>query len=150
MSQQSDSESVSILLVEDNPGDVRLIQEAFRATGFEPTFHTVVDGDAALEFLREHVCETAGPSIDLVLLDLNLPRTDGFAVLEAIKDEQELMALPVIVLTSSKATEDIRKSYELCANAYLTKPSDPAEFAALGRAVEAFWIDEATLPSVCS
>jgi len=150
VSQQSDSESVSILLVEDNPGDVRLIQEAFRAAGFEPTFHTVVDGDAALEFLREHVCDTSGPSIDLMLLDLNLPRTDGFDVLEAIKDEQELMSLPVIVLTSSEAAEDIRKSYELCANAYLTKPSDPAEFVALGRAVEEFWINEATLPSVFS
>lgn len=151
MSQQSDSdsESVSILLVEDNPGDVRLIQEAFRTTGFEPTFHTAVDGDAALEFLREHV-NTSGPSIDLMLLDLNLPRTDGFEVLEAIKDEQELMSIPVIVLTSSEATEDVRKSYELCANAYLTKPSDPAAFAALGRAVEEFWINEATLPSVLS
>jgi len=150
VSQQSNSESASILLVEDNPGDVRLIQEAFGAAGFEPTFHTVVDGDAALEFLQEHVCNTSGPSIDLMLLDLNLPGTDGFDVLEAIKDEQELTALPIIVLTSSKATEDIRKSYELYANAYLTKPSDPAEFAELGRAVEEFWIDEATLPSVFS
>jgi len=139
---------VSILLVEDNPGDVRLIQEAFRTAGFEPTFHTVVDGDAALEFLQEGVDSASGPSVDLVLLDLNLPRTDGFEVLEAIRDEPELTSLPVIVLTSSEAPEDIVKSYELCANAYLTKPSNPDEFAELGQAVEAFWVDEAVLPSV--
>ncbi|MFD1562029.1 response regulator [Haloarchaeobius amylolyticus] len=148
MSNQSTTGSVSILLVEDNPGDVRLIQEAFRTAGFEPAFHTVVDGDAALEFLREGVGSPSGPSVDLVLLDLNLPRTDGFEVLEAIKDEPELTSLPVIVLTSSEAPEDIVKSYELCANAYLTKPSNPDEFAELGQAVEAFWIDEAVLPSI--
>ena len=139
---------MSILLVEDNPGDVRLIQEAFRTTGFEPTFHTAVDGDAALEFLQEGVDSTAGPSVDLILLDLNLPRTDGFEVLTAIRDEPELTSLPVIVLTSSEAPEDIVKSYELCANAYLTKPSNPDEFAELGQAVEAFWVEEAVLPSV--
>ncbi|MFA9416908.1 response regulator [Natrinema sp. HArc-T2] len=150
MSPQSASETASILLVEDNPGDVRLIQEAFGAAGFEATFHTVGDGSAALEFLRAHADTASGPTIDLMLLDLNLPRTDGFEVLEAINDERELAPLPVIVLTSSEATEDIRKSYERCANAYLTKPSDPAAFAELGRAIEEFWIDEATLPSVFS
>jgi len=85
-----------------------------------------------------------------MLLDLNLPRTNGFEVLETLKNEPDLTSLPVIVLTSSEATEDIVRSYELCANAYLTKPSDPAEFAELGRAVEAFWIDEVTLPPVPS
>ena len=141
---------MSILLVEDNPGDVRLIQEAFKTAGFETEFHTVTDGDAALEFLREQVLTPDGADIDLMLLDLNLPRTGGFEVLEVIMDEQKLTSLPVIVLTSSEATEDIVKSYELCANAYLTKPSDPDEFAELGHAVEAFWINEATLPPVPS
>lgn len=150
MSHQSSPEPVSILLVEDNPGDVRLIEEAFKTAGFETVFHTVADGTAALEFLREQVLSADGADVDLMLLDLNLPRTSGFEVLKALKDETAFASLPVIVLTSSEATEDIVRSYELCANAYLTKPSDPAEFAELGRAVEAFWIDEATLPPVPS
>ncbi|SEV87446.1 response regulator [Natrinema salifodinae] len=150
VSQQSSPDPVSILLVEDNPGDVRLIQEAFREAEFETTFHTVTDGDAALEFLQDRLTDDAGPDLDLMLLDLNLPRTSGFDVLKELKSDQKLTSLPVLVLTSSEATEDIVRSYELCANAYLTKPSDPEEFADLGRAVEAFWIDEATLPPVPS
>ncbi|WP_226042036.1 response regulator [Natrinema sp. DC36] len=150
MSHQSSPDPVSILLVEDNPGDVRLIEEAFKTAGFETVFHTFTDGGSALDFLYEQVLSAGGPDVDLMLLDLNLPRTSGFEVLETLKNESNLTSLPVIVLTSSEATEDIVRSYELCANAYLTKPSDPAEFAELGRAVEAFWIDEATLPPVPS
>ncbi|QLG48404.1 response regulator [Natrinema halophilum] len=150
MSTHVSREQVAILLVEDNPGDVRLIREAFKAAGFATTFHTVTDGDTALEFLREQAAAESGPDIDLMLLDLNLPRTNGFDVLEAIKDNSELTSLPVLVLTSSEATEDIVKSYELCANAYLTKPTNPDEFEKIVRAVEAFWIDEATLPPVPS
>ncbi|ELY63889.1 response regulator receiver [Natrinema versiforme JCM 10478] len=138
------------MLVEDNPGDVRLIEEAFKSAGFATTFHTVTDGAAAIDFLQDQAATDSGPNLDLMLLDLNLPRTDGFEVLETIKDDPALSSLPVLVLTSSEATEDIVKSYELCANAYLTKPTDPAEFADIGRAVEAFWIDEATLPPVPS
>ncbi|MDF9747003.1 response regulator [Natrinema salsiterrestre] len=148
MSQSSSSDSVSLLLVEDNPGDVRLIKEAFKSAGFATTFHTVSDGDAALEFLREHAASETSP--DLILLDLNLPKTSGFEVLEGIRDDPKLPSVPVLVLTSSAATEDVVKSYELCANAYLTKPTDPDEFADIGRAVEAFWIDEATLPPLPS
>ncbi|MGQ3413171.1 response regulator [Natrinema versiforme] len=150
MSQAPSSDPVSILLVEDNPGDVRLIEEAFKSAGFATTFHTVTDGSAAIEFLQDRAAVEAGPDLDLMLLDLNLPRTDGFEVLETIKDDPALSSLPVLVLTSSEATEDIVKSYELCANAYLTKPTDPDEFADIGRAVESFWIDEATLPPVPS
>ncbi|WP_049890999.1 response regulator [Natrinema versiforme] len=150
MSNSPSSAPVSILLVEDNPGDVRLIEEAFKSAGFATTFHTVTDGAAAIDFLQDQAATDSGPNLDLMLLDLNLPRTDGFEVLETIKDDPALSSLPVLVLTSSEATEDIVKSYELCANAYLTKPTDPAEFADIGRAVEAFWIDEATLPPVPS
>jgi len=150
VSHQSTSEPVTILLVEDNPGDVRLIREAFKSAGFATTFHTVTDGDAALEFLREQAAVESGPDLDLMLLDLNLPRTSGFDVLEEIKDDPTLASLPVLVLTSSEATEDIVRSYELCANAYLTKPTDPGEFVDIGRAVESFWINEATLPSLPS
>ncbi|ELY93295.1 response regulator receiver protein [Natrialba hulunbeirensis JCM 10989] len=164
----STNESVHILLVEDNPGDVRLAQEAFRTVDIETTFHTVRDGDEALSFLREQVStgtESASgsrtdsdpdsdsdspsnstPDIDLVLLDLNLPRTSGFEVLEEVRDDPDLASLPVLVLTSSEATEDIARSYDLCANAYLTKPNGPSEFASLGEAVESFWMDEAVLP----
>ncbi|WP_226006737.1 response regulator [Natrinema salinisoli] len=144
MPQSSSNDPVSLLLVEDNPGDVRLIKEAFKSAGFATTFHTVSDGDAALEFLRERAATEIGP--DLILLDLNLPKTSGFEVLEGVRDDPKLPSVPVLVLTSSAATEDVVKSYELCANAYLTKPTDPDEFADIGRAVEAFWIDEATLP----
>ncbi len=144
VSTQSSSEQVEILLVEDNPGDVRLIQEAFKTAGFETVFHTDTDGDDALEFLQTAV--ESGPAVDLVLLDLNLPRTSGFDVLETIQQDPELTPLPVLVLTSSHAPEDIVRSYELSANAYLTKPSNPDEFAEIGRAVQTFWIDEVTLP----
>ncbi|WP_440771162.1 response regulator [Natronorubrum sp. DTA28] len=135
-----------ILLVEDNPGDVRLIEEAFREANVETTFHTVHDGDAALELLRERQRSGSTTELDLALLDLNLPRISGFEVLAEIKNDDELTAPPVLVLTSSKAEEDIARSYKLCANAYLTKPSNPDEFTKLGKAVEAFWFEEATLP----
>lgn len=141
-----DTEPIQILLVEDNPGDVRLVEEAFREAGVETTFHTAHDGDTALEFLRDQRVDVDSSDLSLVLLDLNLPRTSGFDVLEAIKTESDVSSPPVLVLTSSEAAEDIARSYELCANAYLTKPSDPDEFTELGRAVEAFWFDEATLP----
>ncbi len=150
VSHQSSPESVSLLLVEDNPGDVRLIEEAFNTASFDVSLHTEADGDTALEFLHERAASEDGPEVDLMLLDLNLPRTGGFEVLETIKDDPELASLPVLVLTSSKANEDIVRSYELCANAYLTKPTDPDEFADIGRAVEAFWIEEAALPPIPS
>ena len=145
MSDHRPSPPIRILLVEDNPGDVRLIREAFREADVETTFHAVRDGDEALEFLHEQQNDPSGAEIDLVLLDLNLPRTGGFEVLETIKEDPDLTAPPVLVLTSSEAAEDIAKSYRLCANAYLTKPSDPGEFAELGHAVEAFWFNDSTL-----
>ncbi|MDQ2051914.1 response regulator [Natronolimnohabitans sp. A-GB9] len=140
------SEPIRILLVEDNPGDVRLVKEAFREVDVETRFHTVHDGDAALEFLYTRQQNEDTPELDLVLLDLNLPRKSGFDVLETVESDSDLTAPPILVLTSSEATEDVARSYELCANAYLTKPTDPDEFTELGRAVEAFWFAEATLP----
>ncbi|ELZ04538.1 response regulator [Natrialba aegyptia] len=146
MSHQTSREPIDILLVEDNPGDVRLAQEAFRTVDIETTFHTVTDGEEALTVLQERFASEASVHVDLVLLDLNLPRVSGFEVLETIQNDPELASLPILVLTSSKASEDVARSYDLCANAYLTKPSGPDEFASLGAAVEAFWMDEAMLP----
>lgn len=150
---------VDILLVEDNPGDVRLVQEAFREASIETTFHVASDGRKALDFLREcrnseseskeSESDPVSPSIpDLVLLDLNLPRVDGFAVLEEMRDDPEVPSPPVLVLTSSEDAEDIAKSYKRAANAYLTKPTSPDEFASLGTAIENFWFQQAELPPV--
>ncbi|WP_170872007.1 response regulator [Natronorubrum daqingense] len=146
MSHSPSTESIHILLVEDNPGDVRLIEEAFKETVTETRFHTVTDGYPALERLRDHQQDPSLPTIDLVLLDLNLPRLGGFDVLERLEDDPDLSAPPVLVLTSSETIDDISKSYDLSANAYLTKPSSPDEFAELGHAIEAFWFEQAELP----
>ena len=140
-------ESVDVLLVEDNPGDVRLIEEAFAEVDVKVTFHTATDGDEALSILRECQNDPSCPYPDLVLLDLNLPRVNGFDVLEAIRSESEYPPLPVIVLTGSEAEEDVRRSYQEFANAYLTKPAGPDEFVAMAEAVEDFWLDTARLPS---
>lgn len=131
-----------LLLVEDNPGDVRLTEEAFRDAEFDVELHVATDGIEAIDFLRDE----GSPCIDLVLLDLNLPRKDGLAVLEEIKDDSDLEHLPVLVLTSSMAEEDIVSSYEQHANAYLTKPDNPESFVELVQAVEEFWVENVRLP----
>lgn len=141
---------VDILLVEDNPGDVRLIEEAFRDTSLETQFQTATDGTDALDILRERQESDSETYPDLLLLDLNLPRMDGFAVLEAIKDDPAYPPLPVLVLTSSEAEDDVVRSYELSANAYLTKPDGPEDFTSLGQAIERFWFEMAHLPPATS
>ncbi|MWV38880.1 response regulator [Natrialba sp. INN-245] len=140
-------ERAQILLVEDNPGDVRLTEEAFKQGRIENDLHVVTDGNQALEFLGRDGRYEDAPRPDLILLDLNLPRTDGEEVLEQLKDDPNLRSIPVIVLTSSRAEEDIVKSYELHANAYLTKPVDPDEFIDAVRAFEKFWFSVVRLPS---
>lgn len=135
-----------ILLIEDNPGDVRLTQEAFREASFDAELHVATDGVEAMRFLKQDEGYESVPRPDLVLLDLNLPRKDGFDVLVEIRDDPELDRLPVVVLTSSEDTEDVRRSYEQQVNAYLTKPSDPGEFVDTVRAVEEFWFEQVELP----
>ena len=142
------SKSVDVLLVEDNPGDIRLIKEAFKDTDTEMRFHTVTDGHEAIEFLLQRDAYETAPRPDLVLLDLNLPRKDGYGVLTKIRETPEVAHLPVIVLTSSCDRDDIRESYKLNANAYLTKPTDPDEFATLAQTVDDFWLRNVTLPPV--
>ncbi|WP_436347356.1 response regulator [Natronorubrum sp. FCH18a] len=139
-------EPAQILLVEDNPGDVRLTEEAFKQGRIENDLHVVTDGNEALEFLYRRGEYADAPRPDLILLDLNLPRKDGEEVLEELKGDSELRSIPVIVLTSSRAEEDVVRSYELHANAYLTKPVDPDDFIETVRAFEKFWFSVVRLP----
>lgn len=139
-------EPVDILLVEDNPGDVRLTQEAFEETTLETDLHVVRDGEEALAFLYQRGEFAGAERPDLVLLDLNLPKVDGMEVLRDLKSDRTLRRIPVVVLTGSEAPEDIIESYEQCSNAYLTKPADPDEFVALIEAIESFWLTAAKLP----
>ncbi|SFC06835.1 Response regulator receiver domain-containing protein [Halobiforma haloterrestris] len=141
-------ERVEILLVEDNPGDVRLIEEAFKELSITVTLEAVSDGDEGLDFLYERVEDAAASVPDFVLLDLNLPRMDGFEFLEAVRNDPDLARLPVLVLTSSKASDDVLESYELSANAYLTKPTDPDEYASMVQSVAEFWFKRAALPTL--
>ncbi|RQG91625.1 response regulator [Natrarchaeobius halalkaliphilus] len=140
-------ERAQILLVEDNPGDVRLTEEAFKRGRIDNDLHVASDGNEALDFLSQRGSYADVPRPDLILLDLNLPRTDGEEVLKELKDDPTLRSIPVIVLTSSRAEEDIARSYELHANAYLTKPVDPDEFIKTVRAFEKFWFSVVRLPS---
>ncbi|NHN47018.1 response regulator [Halostella sp. JP-L12] len=135
-----------ILLVEDNPGDVRLTREAFGMADVETSIRAVSDGDEALDFFTECRDDDSITAPDLVLLDLNLPRVHGFDVLDEIRDDPDFARLPVLVLTSSAADEDIAQSYDLRANAHLTKPDSLGEFVELVEAVEEFWFEQARLP----
>jgi CheY-like chemotaxis protein len=138
---------VQILLVEDNPADVRLTREALKDTSVLSRLHVTSDGVAALDFLRRQGRYAAAPRPHLVLLDLNLPRKDGREVLAEIKGDEELKRIPVVILTTSRAEEDVLRSYSLHANAYVTKPVGLAEFLRVVRSLEGFWLLAATLPS---
>ena len=139
-------EPIEILLVEDNPGDVRLLQEAVEQIDREVSLRVRTDGDEAVEALVRRDDDASLP--DIVLLDLNLPGRDGEAVLEAIRGDAALEALPVLMLTSSTSPDDVTRCYDAKANAYLEKPTDPAEFGSLMKSVEQFWVETARLPSV--
>ena len=138
---------IEILLVEDNPGDVRLTREALKSGKVWSNLHVVEDGEAALTFLRQQGSYTYAPRPDLILLDLNLPKKDGREVLSIIKADENLKRIPVVVLTTSQAEEDILKSYNLNANCYITKPVDFDQFINVVRVVEEFWLTIVKLPS---
>ena len=146
VTEQSPQEHVDILLVEDNPGDVRLTQEAFKNGQIYNDLHVVNDGDEALAFLRNEGEYANAPTPDIVLLDLNLPRKNGDEVLAEVRADPDLARIPVIVLTSSEAQEDVAQSYELQANAYLTKPVDPSEFIEVVKSFKQFWLSVVRLP----
>ena len=139
-------EPVEILLIEDNPGDVRLTREAFREGRIENRLTIVGDGEAAMELLYDRVAK-GQPKPGLILLDLNLPLKDGREVLAEMKADPQLRLVPVIVLTSSAAERDIVESYERNVNAYVTKPIDIDDFLAAIRALEGFWLTVVKLPA---
>ena len=138
---------VRILLVEDNPGDVRLTMEALRDSKVHNEMSVARDGSEALAFLRHEAPFTDALLPDLILLDLNLPKKNGHEVLAEIKSDPELKRIPVVVLTTSKADEDILNSYDLHANCYINKPVDLEQFLTVVQSIENFWLTIVTLPS---
>lgn len=146
-SEERQLNPINILLVEDSPADVRLTREALKEAKVLNNLHVVGDGVAALDFLYRRGAYTGAPRPALILLDLNLPKKDGREVLADIKADAELRCIPVVVLTTSKAEEDIIRSYNLHANAYVTKPVDLGQFLKVIRSFENFWLAVVTLPS---
>lgn len=147
MAMNSETGWIDILLVEDNPGDVRLTEEALREGKVRNRLSVVNDGVEAIEYLRCQGKYIEATMPDLILLDLNLPRKDGRQVLEEIKDDNKLRIIPVVVLTTSAAEEDILKSYNLHANCYITKPVDLEQFLKVVRSIEDFWLSIVKLPN---
>ena len=146
MSDQEFERALTILLVEDSPTDALLVEEALAEALIVHQMHRVEDGVAALEFLRQEKEYDQAPRPDLILLDLNLPKKNGLEVLEIIKTDDALKAIPVIVLTTSKAEEDIVKSYNLYANCYVIKPLGFDKFTEAVQAIREFWARIVTMP----
>ena len=141
----SNSSCIEILLVEDNPGDVLLTQQAFKTMKLCNRLHVATDGETAIEMLRKEGEYSDFVEPSLILLDMNLPRLDGPGVLKIIKADENLRHIPVIVLTSSKAQEDILKSYDLHANGFISKPVNMNEFVNIVHSIEEFWFKVVTL-----
>ena len=147
MTNTPHSKPLEILLVEDNSGDIRLTQEAFKEVNITNQLHVTKDGNDALDFIYQRGEYTDAVRPDIILLDLNLPRKNGDEVLTEIKTDSEVKQIPVVVLTTSAADEDILNSYKLHANAHLSKPVDPDEFIDLIRSFENFWLKLVKLPA---
>lgn len=139
--------AIEILLVEDNPGDARLAQEAIREAKWDNHLNWVHDGMEALHFLRRQGRYSSAPRPDLILLDLNLPRKDGREVLAEIKTDQGLRRIPVIVLSTSDAEEDVLRAYRLKANSYISKPANLNEYVRIVKSLQEFWFSVVKLPS---
>lgn len=146
MSSLTLARPAELLLVEDNPGDVELTREALEAASLRNNLHVVQDGEEALAFLRRQGPFALAPWPDLILLDLNLPRKDGRAVLAEIKADENLRVIPVVVLTTSQSEEDIVKSYKLNANCFITKPVGFEGFMKIVKSIENFWFTVVVLP----
>ena len=146
MSSEKTSHLVEILLVEDNEGDVRLTREALNEGRIRNRLSVVNDGEQALAFLRRTGAHADAPRPDLILLDLNLPRLDGREVLAEIKADPDLKQIPVVVLTSSRAEQDLLRAYDLHANCFISKPVAFEEFIDVVRSIEDFWLTIVVLP----
>ena len=146
MTEKVNHKIIDILLVEDNPGDVRLTREALKEGKVLVNLSVTGDGVEALEFLRHTGRYTRSPHPDIILLDLNLPRMDGRKLLAEIKNDPDLRRIPVVILTTSKSEEDILKTYDLHANCYITKPVDLEQFITVVKSVEEFWFTIVKLP----
>lgn len=138
---------IVILLVEDNPGDVRLTKEALRDSKMHNNLYVVDDGVKAMDFLNHLPPYEDAPRPDIILLDLNLPRKDGREVLAEVKASEDLRRIPVVVLTTSNDEEDILRSYDLYANCYITKPVDFNRFITIVKSIENFWFSIVKLPT---
>ena len=147
MSDGKPGAPVEILLVEDNPADVRLTREALKEGKVYNNLHWAKDGVEALEFLHRQGKYADAPRPDIILLDLNLPKKDGREVLQDIKKDDKLKRIPVVILTTSKAEEDVLKSYNLHANCYVTKPVDLEQFIVVVKSIDMFWLTVVTLPN---
>jgi len=137
----------NFLLVEDNPGDVRLTQEALKSHKVQNNLYVVNDGEEAMAFLRKQGKYKDAPRPDIILLDLNLPKKDGREVLAEIKSEPSLKTIPVVIISSSEAEQDIIKSYDLNANCYVTKPVNFDQFIKVVQSINDFWLTIVKLPS---
>ncbi len=147
MNHEAKIKLADILLVEDNPGDVRLAREALKESKLLNKLYEVDDGMKAMAFLRQEGGYADMPRPDLVLLDLNLPRKNGREVLAEIKTDETLKRIPVVILTVSRAEEDVLKSYNLHANCYISKPFDMEQFVKVVRSIEDFWFSIVRLPA---
>jgi two-component system, chemotaxis family, response regulator Rcp1 len=146
MTAKYGAKRIDILLVEDNPADVLLTREALSEARLPSRTHVAEDGVEALDYLRKQGKFAGAPRPDLILLDLNLPRKNGHELLAQIKADDALKAIPVVVLTTSRAPEDIARSYNLHANCYVTKPMQFDTFVAAVRSIQQFWFGVVTLP----
>jgi len=146
MSSLDPYDPIDVLLVEDDAGDVLLIREAFEHNKVHNNLAVVADGVEAIEFLRREGAHRTAERPDLILLDLNLPRKDGREVLAEVKNDPDLRSIPVVVLTTSKAEEDVLRSYDLHANAYVTKPVDFERFIEVVRQIDEFFVSVVKLP----
>lgn len=135
-----------ILLVEDNPGDAQLAREALDESKFRNNLHHVLDGDAALDYVYRRGPYEDAVRPDLILLDLNLPGMDGREVLRVLKNDADLKKIPIVILTTSDAEDDVKKTYDLHANCYITKPIDFEQFVHVVRSIENFWLSIVVLP----
>lgn len=147
MATTASARPVIILLVEDNPGDVDLAREALEMGKLHNTLHVARDGVEAMDFLHQEGKFNDSPRPDLIILDLNLPKKDGRQVLAEIKADEKLKRIPVVILTTSSAEEDILKTYNLHANCYITKPIDMKQFLKVVQAIEEFWLSIVVLPN---